>query len=583
MVAPQAVVKMIRNGGTRSPGALKKQLEYLSQNGAVRIEYPESLGGPQKALTSQKFDEKTKEWAEWTDKYEPGQEVNKDSSALTTHIVVSFPPESSPDLSYCVARNFASRMFDRPSRRTSFPAGAPEHRFPYFTAFHQDKEHPHLHIVINRRSTEGGWLKIANREGQRSNPRTPDMFTFADLRHELVDAAIEEGFDMEATTRLERGLGPMTMNDIEYRRFMETNAYPAWRAAAIAGDDGFIRVKNEIDDDGIELGEPEALRRGHTPEPEWAQHVPMPRQNEEVMPDRTPQNSRQSTEDHDDALAMQEGEAALFEAEDIENTAASESPRQSLAQEAVDAEMADIQAPSAPAETTNEQVERGSTQTTGNAIEPAPQSVAATERMPSHAAPEEEADDEEHRESLNRAKEQREREREKEAQAGPSRRRTPAGTINIERDDLNDNRSRTRKRLTAEEKRRKFGPPNVATRRFERSENTINQALLRLQAANNALENGVVTRAKLREVEEATKIWLQGEQAEQTARANPGRQKRKRDNADDVTNHAPQQPESEGNNIPEHGTASTGNRPNPSDKTHTRAKRRRVSDNDRER
>lgn len=267
MSGPQAVAKMIRNGGTRKPADTKRQFNYLSQGGTVPLQLPDSCGGPELTVSPDKFFETAKDWALGTGRWQKGQRVDDTSPDLTTHLVASFPPGTDPQLAERVARNFASRLFDNPRMRSSFPEGAPAHQFPYITALHTDKGHPHIHIVVCRSSTEGGWLKIANRQGERSDPNVLDTFTFADLRYELVDAAFEEGLDLEATTRLVRGLAPRDFSDPEYRR-QEAAVREQWLRRA-ASDDTFVRVTDAGGESGSESSGSVELDRGHTPEPEW--------------------------------------------------------------------------------------------------------------------------------------------------------------------------------------------------------------------------------------------------------------------------------------------------------------------------
>ncbi|MCF3931809.1 relaxase/mobilization nuclease domain-containing protein, partial [Acuticoccus sp. M5D2P5] len=36
--------------------------------------------------------------------------------------------------------------------------------FDYYTAFHTDRDHPHIHVVVHRRGLDNGtWLKVSKR------------------------------------------------------------------------------------------------------------------------------------------------------------------------------------------------------------------------------------------------------------------------------------------------------------------------------------------------------------------------------------------------------------------------------------
>lgn len=540
MSAPQAVVKMVRNGGTRSPAATRRQFDYLSQGGAVALEYPDGDGGPEATLLPRDFREKAEEWALRTDKYEPGQRIDNSSPALTTHIVVSFPPGTDANLAKSVARNFAARMFDDPRRRSNFPADAEEiHRFPYFVAPHTDRDHPHMHLVVNRRSSEGGWLKIANRMGERSDPDVPDQFTFSDLRHELVEAAIEEGMDLEATTRAERGLVPAQMNDIEYRRMME-DSHARWRQEAGSGGDDFIRVENEIDEDGNAVGELAELDRGHTPAPEWPELPELGPLDNLYRPagpagDGSPAPAGY---DHEEAAMVHGHEEVDPFAPDGEAAGDGDTPMNDAAGGSGRARSGQHEQP-------------GRHERQGD--RPAPAGRANEMREDDEAG-----EDRDRREALRRtadgaremAAHRRHQSRRVDAvQARPSRRRTPAGVEDIEDDaaeagevqggaaevEQGDAPAPAGPAVPAERngarprRRAQFGPPNVATRGIGASEANVTGALRRWEDAEASLENGPVTRSKRQAATEARDAWLRAEQDAQAARANPGRKRKRGD------------------------------------------------------
>lgn len=516
MPVPQAVAKMVRNGGTRSPRDTARQLRYLCQHGTVAIEYPESYGGPEATLAAADFNAKAMEWALNSGKYERGQHVDEHSPALTTHLVVSFPPGTDVDLAGTVARNFASRMLDFPERRRNFPEDLEaKHRFAYFAAFHTDRDHPHMHLVINRTSSEGGWLKVANHEGERSNPAIGDAFSFADLRHELVDAAIEEGMDLEATTRAERGLPPPDMNDVERRRFMERE-HARWREAAEGN--AFIRVENEIDDDGNEAGEAAELDRGHTPPPEWLPEGPA----DPPAPPQGDDGNSDDSDDDDDDDARPGGDRRVRSP-----TRSPEAMAQpNLEDYRIDGGGYDWQDYWRHGGTVN----FNDDDVGGNAMdEDDPRDVAQEQREDRNSAPRGHELGGAAQEARDAAARRRQSDRDEAAEAGPSRRRTPAGVENVNGDEPVARGRRSRPA------RGRFGPPNVATRSGEASENAIAAALQRWQQAEAAIGPGAsASAAQRRAADEARDAWQQAERDAQTARANPGR-KRKRNDGDAAT------------------------------------------------
>lgn len=214
---PQAVIKIVRNGGTRTPAQIKNQWEYISKDGTVDLEQPDyAQGAP---LTEGQRAERSRDWAEGSGRYTRGQAGPADVD-MTTHIVVSFPPGTDQDRAYAASRAWAERMFqhggdvvdedmdDDDFNDDEAPYNLPQ-RYNYVSAFHTDREHPHMHIVVNRRGDEGGWLKISRRH---------PVMNYDNMREVLVETAAEQGIDLEATTRAERGLEGRGMNDAEYRR-----------------------------------------------------------------------------------------------------------------------------------------------------------------------------------------------------------------------------------------------------------------------------------------------------------------------------------------------------------------------------
>ncbi len=213
--APQAVIKIIRNGGTRSPGQIRNQWRYISKGNSVQLELPDDAQGV--ILVPEQWTPASKDWAVSTGKYTLGQ-ADPANNDMTTHIVVSFPPGTDPRSAKSASRAWAEKMFRGPlidanemdddPTPTSPPYDVPQ-RYNYVAAFHTDRDHPHMHIVVNRRGDEGGWQKISKRH---------PVMNYDTMREKLVEAAAGEGIQLEATTRAERGIDGPNMTDAEYRR-----------------------------------------------------------------------------------------------------------------------------------------------------------------------------------------------------------------------------------------------------------------------------------------------------------------------------------------------------------------------------
>ncbi|WP_420846788.1 relaxase/mobilization nuclease domain-containing protein [Microvirga tunisiensis] len=150
-------------------------------------------------LPYDRLDEVARSWAEQTGNYQPGQPDAENNQDLTTHIVVSFPHSTDRDNARAAGRAWVEQMFG--SRRNS-------DSFDYVTAFHVDRQHPHLHVVINRRSLGGHWLKISRRH--------PHL-NYNNMRAALVDAAYDNGIALDATSRAERGIMERPITYAEFR------------------------------------------------------------------------------------------------------------------------------------------------------------------------------------------------------------------------------------------------------------------------------------------------------------------------------------------------------------------------------
>jgi type IV secretion system T-DNA border endonuclease VirD2 len=213
--APQAVLKIVRNGGTRTPKQIKAQWKYISKNDDIELKRPESAHGA--TLAQGQWNEASRQWAEATGRYAAGQQAPSNID-MTTHIVVSFPPGTNANNAEEAGREWAERMFrpldhedemdDAALEPTNGQHAAPQN-YNYITAFHTDREHPHLHVVVNRRGSDGGWLKISRRH---------PVMNYDNMRQQLVAAAANHNIALEATSREERGILDPAPTDAELRR-----------------------------------------------------------------------------------------------------------------------------------------------------------------------------------------------------------------------------------------------------------------------------------------------------------------------------------------------------------------------------
>ena len=189
---PQAVVKMIRQGGASDLRGMRAQMAYLSRQGTEPLQRSERYMGleidaEQAALLE----------AAWRMPAE-GREGEADR---TTHFIVSFPEGTDTGAAERAGRAWAEELF-----------GSGQYcgdSFDYYTAFHTDRAHPHMHVVVHRRGLENGaWLKVSLRSD----------IHYDRMRTVLVEVAGREGIALEATPRLARGVHERAIPNAEYRR-----------------------------------------------------------------------------------------------------------------------------------------------------------------------------------------------------------------------------------------------------------------------------------------------------------------------------------------------------------------------------
>lgn len=198
---PQAVVKMVRKGGASDVRGLKAQIAYLSRDGAQPLQRSEAFDGIE--IDADQMASIEKGW-----RMPPEGSGRADR---TSHFIVSFPEDSVHASAQRAGRAWAEEMFG------SGNYGGDS--YDYYTAFHTDRAHPHMHVVVHRRGLENEeWLKVSQRSDMNY-----DM-----MREVLVDVAGREGIELEATSRLARGIHDRPVPDAEYRSALneDRNAVP---------------------------------------------------------------------------------------------------------------------------------------------------------------------------------------------------------------------------------------------------------------------------------------------------------------------------------------------------------------------
>lgn len=186
----QALVKLIRKGGTQTARGLRDQMKYLNREGEVEVQRSERFFGV--AIDDAEQDSLVASWGL--------DSPNSTGVDKTSHFVVSFPPGTDRSAAEKAGRDWAEALFD---------SGDYGDVFDYYTVQHNDTAHPHMHVVVNRRGVEdGNWLKISKR----------GPIDYQVLRDVQVDVAARHGIDLDATPRFARGETDRPHRDAEVKR-----------------------------------------------------------------------------------------------------------------------------------------------------------------------------------------------------------------------------------------------------------------------------------------------------------------------------------------------------------------------------
>ncbi|MCZ7448303.1 T-DNA border endonuclease VirD2 [Rhizobium rhizogenes] len=183
----QVIIRIVPGGGTKTLQQIINQLEYLSRKGKLELQRSaRHLGIP---LPPDQIPELARSWVQETGIYDESRPDEEREQELTTHIIVSFPAGTSQAAAYEASREWAAEMFG---------SGNGGGRYSYLTAFHIDRDHPHLHVVVNRRELLGhGWLKISKRHPQ---------LNYDALRIKMAEISLRHGIFLDASSRAERGI-----------------------------------------------------------------------------------------------------------------------------------------------------------------------------------------------------------------------------------------------------------------------------------------------------------------------------------------------------------------------------------------
>ncbi|MAB06119.1 MAG: hypothetical protein CML50_08890 [Rhodobacteraceae bacterium] len=173
-----AVFKAIRGGGTHTKSQLRNQLDYLTTKSSHIVDSSGFLDGKTR-LEAREIRDLTDRFSKrWSAGFKP-------KLGQTTHMLMSYPIGTRGEDVRDITANVAERFFQ-----------SDEGHFDYIIAVHEDRDHPHAHIVLNRRSQEGEFFFLGR----------DHRFNYDDFRLAMVEEAEKFGVRLEATRRLDRGV-----------------------------------------------------------------------------------------------------------------------------------------------------------------------------------------------------------------------------------------------------------------------------------------------------------------------------------------------------------------------------------------
>ena len=173
-----AIFKPISKGGCHTGAQLRTQLTYLTTKSSHILDSRGTHDG-KKTLTEAEIERVARRFEnQWGERHSP-------KLGHTSHLLMAFPVGTKGEEVRDITRAVCERLFQ----------GGGSH-FDYIAAIHQDRAHPHAHIVLNRRSKDGEMFFLGK----------DHHFNYDAFRVAMVEAAQAHGIRLEATRRLDRGV-----------------------------------------------------------------------------------------------------------------------------------------------------------------------------------------------------------------------------------------------------------------------------------------------------------------------------------------------------------------------------------------
>ncbi|WP_323019965.1 relaxase/mobilization nuclease domain-containing protein [Pararhodobacter sp.] len=173
-----AIFKPISKGGCHTGAQLKAQLTYLTTKSSHILDSRGTHDG-KKTLSEAEIDRVVRRFEnQWGERHSP-------KLGHTSHLLMAFPVGTSGEEVRAITESVCEKFFQGEGSQ-----------FDYIAAIHQDRAHPHAHIVLNRRSKDGEMFFLGK----------DHHFNYDAFRAAMVDAAQVHGIRLEATRRLDRGV-----------------------------------------------------------------------------------------------------------------------------------------------------------------------------------------------------------------------------------------------------------------------------------------------------------------------------------------------------------------------------------------
>lgn len=173
-----AIFKPISKGGCHTGAQLKAQLTYLTTKSSHILDSRGTHDG-KKTLSEAEIDRVVRRFEnQWGERHSP-------KLGHTSHLLMAFPVGTSGEEVRAITESVCEKFFQGEGSQ-----------FDYIAAIHQDRAHPHAHIVLNRRSKDGEMFFLGK----------DHHFNYDAFRVAMVEAAQVHGIRLEATRRLDRGV-----------------------------------------------------------------------------------------------------------------------------------------------------------------------------------------------------------------------------------------------------------------------------------------------------------------------------------------------------------------------------------------